>query len=183
MLGRYRSAQCEVFYETAKSCLGCWKDASCSGCGVLIQERAATYARSIQGKGAAMDNCVGIIDGTGIFVVRSARGQLRSTYSGDKGTHLPEFKAIVTPDWLLSHIAGPVEGRRHVLTLYRASGSNSMPEAGLLILSVQYCAFGDQAYLLHPWMKVSFSARAGAGVEEQLEGLNTGMASDRVAVE
>jgi len=75
-------------------------------------QRAGTYAECVLEKGGAIDHCVGFIDGTGIFVARPREGLQRSVYSGHKRTHMLKLQSIVTPDGLLFHLAGPIEGRR-----------------------------------------------------------------------
>jgi len=120
-----------------------------------MNERAATYARCVQDKGGAMDNCVGFIDGTGIFVSRPGWEQQRSVLSGHKRTHVIKFQSIVTPDGLLLRLAGPMEGRRHDVTLYRDAGTDAMLEAGLLVQGVRYCVFGDKACFAHRYRYLS----------------------------
>jgi len=75
-------------------------------------------------KGGAIDNCVGFIDGIGIFIARPGEGLQGCIYSGHKRTHMLKFQSIVTPDGLQFHQAGPVEGQRHDVTLYRDAGTD-----------------------------------------------------------
>jgi len=183
VFGRCSSALCSIFYETIEALAERCGDALCSWRGDLMNERAATNARCVQDKGGAMDNCVGFIDGTGIFVSRPGRGQQRSVFSGHKRTHMIKFQSIVTPDGLFFHLAGPMEGRRHDVTLYRDAGTDAMLEAGLLVQGVRYCVFGDKAYLLRPWVQVPVPSVAGVALGDEEEGFNVDMASVRVAVE
>jgi len=163
LFGRRSSALCAIFLETLEVLLTRWEGAFCSWRGDLMGERAGTYAECVLEKGGAIDNCVGFMDGTGIFVARPGEGLQRSVYSGHKRTHMLKFQSIVTPDGLLFHLAGPVEGRRHDITLYRDAGTDEMFDAGLLVHGVRYCLFGDKAYLARPWLQVSFPS--GPGVE------------------
>jgi hypothetical protein len=52
----------------------------------------------------------------------------RSAYSGHKRFHCFSYQTVATPDGLIIHLYGPVEGRRHDLTLYRASGMDHLLE-------------------------------------------------------
>jgi len=88
LFGRGRSSLCELFYETIQQ-----MDVSCSGLlcswrGDLMEERAEMYAQRVLEKGGALDNCVGFIDGTGLFVARPGGAFQRSVYSGHKRTHM-----------------------------------------------------------------------------------------------
>lgn len=130
-----------------------------------------------------MHNCVGFIYGTGLFVARPGRRQQRSIYSGHKRSHMLKFQSIVTPDGLLVHFAGPIEGRRHDLTLNRKAGTDAMLQVGLLVNGVQYSVLGDKAYLLGPWMQVAFPSSSGVELQEEKEACKTDMAAVRVAVE
>lgn len=51
----------------------------------------------------------GFIDGTAIHISRPAEQQ-RIFYSGHKHHHAFKYQGIVTPDGLISSLAGPVEG-------------------------------------------------------------------------
>jgi len=93
------------------------------------------------------------------------------------------FQSMVTPDGLLFHLAGPVEGRRHDITLYRNAGTDEMLEAGMLVHGVRYCPFGDKAFLARPWLQVAFLSWPGVELDEEEEAYNVDMAGVRVAVE
>jgi len=55
--------------------------------------------------------------------------------------------------------------------------------AGLSIDGIQYCLFGDKAYLLRPWMQVAFPERVDGEQDVYEEEQNTNMAAVRVSVE
>jgi len=183
LFGRGRSSLCELFYETIEQL-----DVRCSGLlcswrGDLIEERAAMYAQRVLEKGGALDNCVGFIDGTGLFVARPGGALQRSVYSGHKRTHMLKFQTVTTPDGLIFHLYGPVEGRRHDITMYREAGMDDMLQAGLHIGGIQYCIYGDKAYLIRPWMQVAFPAPLGGEADAEEDTQNTDMAGLRVSVE
>ena len=170
LFGRSSSSLSEVFYETMERLDEGWSDALCTWRVDLMGQRAPRYAQCVLDKGGGLDNCVGFINGTGLFVAGPGGGLQRSFYSGHKGTHFLKFQSVTTPDGLLFHLFGPMEGRRHDITMYR--------EAGL-----QYCLFGDKAFLLRPWMQVAFPEPVDGEQDADKEEQNTNMAAVRVSVE
>ena len=95
----------------------------------FFSERAELYACAIKNKCEALDNCTGFIDGTVIAVARSSRGEVQKVaYNGHKRKHALKYQAITSPDGLVLHAAGPIEGRKHDWTLYCRSGvDESLP--------------------------------------------------------
>lgn len=85
-----------------------------------MEPRVATFSKAINDKGAAMENCIGFIDGTIVGVARP-RGYMRQlvVYNGHKRKHALKYRAINTPDGMIVHAHGPVEGRRHDVYLYQ----------------------------------------------------------------
>jgi hypothetical protein len=63
---------------------------------------------------------VGFVDGTLRFTARPTREQ-RVMYSGHKRHHGMKFQAVVTPDGLIVHLAGPYEGKKHDMGMLRDS--------------------------------------------------------------
>lgn len=61
-----------------------------------------------------------------------------------------KFQSIVTPDGLLFHLVGPIEGRLHDIPLYREYGTEEMLETGMLVDGVRYCVLVDKVYLSRP---------------------------------
>jgi len=183
LFGRSSSSLSEIFYETMERLDERWRDALCTWRGDLMVQRAPTYAQCVLDKGGGLDNCVGFIDGTGLFVARPGGGLQRSVYSGHKRTHMLKFQTVTTPDGLLFHLFGPMEGRRHDITMYREAGMDDILEAGLSIDGVQYCLYGDKAYLLRPWMQVAFPEPVDGEQDADEEEQNTNMAAVRVSVE
>jgi hypothetical protein len=102
----------ELFYT--KSTLRNWPDS-------LMSLRAEYYARCFFEKGSPLPNVVCSIDGTAIEVARPKGCSQRATYNGHKRRNCIKFQAISAPDGLILHLFGPIEGRRHEMTLYRES--------------------------------------------------------------
>lgn len=71
----------------------------------------------------ALDNCVGFIDGLiiGIARPRDCEDQ-HVAYNGHKGKHALKYQAVTTPNSLIIHAHGPMEGRRHDWTLHMRRG-------------------------------------------------------------
>jgi hypothetical protein len=138
------------------------------------------YADAIHLKGAPLSNCWAFIDGTLKEVARPVHNQ-RILYNGWKRVHAIKFHALVTPDGLISHLYGPVEGRRHDETLYKESGlagileqHSHAPDGSPLVV------YGDPAYglsrhLISPYKGVSLTR------EQHL--FNSGMSKVRESVE
>jgi nuclease HARBI1 len=79
--------------------------------------RASRYADAVQeckkGDIYALPGCTGFIDGTVIGITRHGDNVLqRSAYNDHKRKHALKFQALVAPDGIILHAAGPLEGRR-----------------------------------------------------------------------
>jgi len=123
-----------------------------------MAERAAAYAATIAGKDAMLQKYVGFFDGTLIRIARPGHGLQRVCYSGHKRCHAIKFQSICTPDGLLFHLFGPVEGRRHDMLLYHESGIDAQIEATLLIDETQFFIYGDSAYIICDWIQRRYGA-------------------------
>eukprot|EP00171_Calliarthron_tuberculosum_P001560 IDg1560t1 len=182
MFGMHSSALSEVFYECAWSMHDGYASAVTTFQTDLMKERAHLYAQSITASGGLLDNCVGFIDGTNIKMSRpGGAGTLqRSTYSGHKRIHCLSYQTVSTPDGLIFHLYGPVEGRQPDKYIYRKSNLDAALQDALCIDNVQYYLYGDQAYILRPWMQTAFP-RSSASAEQVA--YNTSMNAARIAVE
>ncbi len=85
-----------------------------------LTRMAPLYAHVIEKSGVIYDNCIGFVDGTckqvcmpivleGVF------------YSEHKHYHAMRFQAIVTPNGLISHLFGPINGSRHDMFMWYES--------------------------------------------------------------
>jgi hypothetical protein len=111
-----------------------------------------------EGWNSRASSCVGFIDGTVIGISRPGNSfQQRAAYNGHKRKHALKFQALMSPDGLILHAAGPLEGRRHDWTLYMRSGLDEELEGGLCIAYTQYCIYGDSGYNRRAWMEISFA--------------------------
>ena len=129
--GTGHSFLCELFYETIEQLDVRWSGLLCLRLGDLMEDRAVMYAQRVLKKGAALDNCVAFIDGTGLFVARLGGALQRSVYGGHPRTDMPKFQTVTKPDGLIFHFHWPVEGRRHDTTMYHEAGKDGMLQTRL----------------------------------------------------
>lgn len=182
MFGMHGPAMSEVFYEVIERLIHIRGHLLENFRASLMGPRAEEYAKAIHDRGAPLDNCVGFIDCTRIEICRpGGRGILqRSTYSGYKRKHCLIYQTVKTPDGLLFYMYGPEVGRRHDMTLYRERNLGAVLQVVLVINGTQYCIYGDEAYVMRPWLQKAFP-RLSATAEELL--YNTAMSAVREAVE
>lgn len=135
-----------------------------------------TFAHAIHAAGAPLDNCWGFIDGTARPICRPRRDQ-RLFYSGHKRVHCLKFQAVTTPDGIIAHLHGPVEGRRHDLFLVLDSNIKETMEKAPF---AEYVLYGDPGYNPTNWMVAPYK---GAQVTPAQAAFNAAMSSVRVTVE
>ncbi|ETV64039.1 hypothetical protein H257_19020 [Aphanomyces astaci] len=132
-----------------------------------IASRLDEFCSAILNRGAKIDNVWGFIDGTVRGCYRPSGGtEQRTMYNGHKRKHAIKFQTVVTPDGLISHVFGPIEGRRHDLTLLRKFRG--------------YIIYGDPAYGRSDQLASPFS---GARLTEAQKHVNASMSRVRVSVE
>lgn len=90
-----------------------------------------------------------------------------------------KLQGVVTPDGLFVHLLGPLEGRRHGMTLYYRSGLDELLPEALVVDGTQHYRNGDAAYTVRPWLQAVFT---GTMTPEQ-EDANETMKVPRAAVE
>lgn len=179
VFGRSKSALSEIFLVAlahAHEKLGSNLNHFESG---LVASRANLHAAKIHEKGAPLSNCVGFIDGAEVRIARPTRGQ-KSCYSGHKRAHVLKCQTVVRPDGLFLSAFCPLEGRRHDMTLYRASNMDQVLSQSLVINDTQHCIYGDPAYVFRPHLQIGF--KGSYLTAEQME-YSAAMSSAREAVE
>ena len=77
------------------------------------------YADAVHGKGGALENCFGFIDGTVRPICRPKKLQ-RTMYNRHKHLHAMKFQSVSLPNGLIAHLYGPVGMTEctHTDTLY-----------------------------------------------------------------
>ena len=138
------------------------------------------YADTIHNKGAPLQNCIGFVDGTVRPICRPTRYQ-RVCFNGHRRIHALKFQSVVIPCGLITHLYGPVEGRRHDSALLRISGLMEQFEARDFTdrNGIPYALYGDTAYPLRRYLISPFR---GANLRAEEE-FNTRMSSVRECVE
>lgn len=142
----------------------------------LNAAKLAEYAAAIQGAGG-LGNCWGFIDGTLREICRPTRFQ-RAAFSGHKRCHGLKFQAIATPDGLISHVFGPIEGRHH--DVYVLSASQLLQRFEDNPLFDGYVVFGDQGYCVSRYLS---SPWKGASLNADQQDFNRRMSGLRISVE
>jgi nuclease HARBI1 len=146
LFGKHASHLSEIFLEALEEFIDKRSECILSLSSAQVSMRASRYADAVRKKGGAnaLSNCVGFIDGTVIGISRPGDNfEQRAAYNGHKRKHALKFQALVAPDGLILHAAGPLEGRRHDWTLYLRSGLDAELENRLHIEGTQYCIYGD----------------------------------------
>ena len=138
------------------------------------------YATAVYGKGAAIPNCWGFVDGTVRPICRPKEYQ-RVMYNGHKRLHAMKFQSVVAANGLIANLFGPVEGRRHHCFMLRESGllteleqRSFDPEGNTM------CFYRDPAYPLRAHLQAPFK---GNNLTEIQSEYNKAMSSVRISVE
>jgi nuclease HARBI1 len=122
-----------------------------------LAANASRYAHAVRTKSDGLGNCIEFIDGPVLGISRPGEADTKLVaYNGHKRKHALKFQAILTPEGLIFHIAGPIEGRRHDWTLYCRSGIELQLEEKITINGIQYFIYGDSGYNLRPFMEVPY---------------------------
>ena len=147
----------------------------------LSRQNLKFYADGIHGKGAALDNCWGFVDGTVRPICRPKHDQ-RAVYNGHKRVHAIKFQSVVAPNGLIANLFGPVEGRRHDSGMLAMSGLLDQLEQHSFTPDGQpLCIYGDPAYPLRVFLQCPFARRPDFTAQEQA--FNESMSRVRVSVE
>lgn len=179
--GKHSSQLSEIFWDVVENFVDV-RGALLSLRPNILRRRAHLYAQGIVDADGPLDRCVGFLDCTKVRISRPGGPNVnqRSCYSGHKRMHCLIYQTLTTPDGLIFALHGPVEGRRHDLTLLRQSGWEGQLSDILQVNGDQFYVYADSAYMLRPYMIVPYCAM-GASVEQMA--FNAAMSSVRVAVE
>lgn len=146
----------------------------------LTPSKLEQYARAIHTKGAPLNSVWGFIDGTIRAIARPTRRQM-TCYNGWKRKHCLKYHAIVTPDGLISHFFGPVDGRRNDGFLWTDSGLISKLEQNSHSTTGQALQiYGDPAYSINRYL---ISPYQGAHITPDQQTWNKQMSRLRIVVE
>ena len=150
-------------------------------CATYLEPRLPCFAAAINRISKTLPNCVGFIDETVLGIARP-RGTLapRFVHNGHKRKHALKYQAVNTPDGMIAHLYGPLEGRRHYWTLYVRSGLDEMLPDVLEANGIRYCIYGDSGYNSRWFMEVPFQE---ARLTAAQKAFNTAMSAVRITVE
>lgn len=139
------------------------------------------YAQAIHRKNdCPLTTCWGFIDGTIRGIARPVRYQ-RTCYNGWKRKHCLKYHAVVTPDGLVSHLFGPVEGRRNDAHLWNESGlQHYLEEHSFAPDGTPLQIYGDPAYGVTRHLLSPFQ---GASLTPEQQNFNRRMSAVRIVVE
>lgn len=138
------------------------------------------FADAIYGRGSALSNCWGFVDGTVRPIARPGEHQ-RVLYNGHKRVHALKFQSVVAPNGLIANLYGPVEGRRHDAGMLRMSGLLTELNRHAYSPTAQpLCIYGDPAYPLRIHLQAPYR-NAQLTAEQQV--FNSSMSTVRTAVE
>ena len=175
-----KAVLCELFYEVLEVFTSWSKSLVMDYQPRLWEDRAAESAAAIKRKtSTALENCVGFIDGSLLPIARPSGILQRATFSGHKRTNGLKWQAVVGPDGIVMHLFGPVEGRRHDMTLFQMSGLETKV-LDLQISNKQYCIAGDSGYVLREFLVTPYT---GTQLSDEQRLFNKTLSSARIAVE
>ena len=98
----------------------------------------------------------GFVDGTVRPICRPSLSQ-RAFYNGHKRTHALKYQGVCTPDGLITHLFGPIEGRQHDTGVSAESNLLQQLSAHMNAPNgTPYALYGDAAYPLTPYLQKDF---------------------------
>ena len=74
---------------------------------LLSRDNLQAYADAVAGKGAALCNCFGFVDGTVRPICRPGENQ-KVVYNGHKRVHALKFQSVTLPNGLVAQLYGPI---------------------------------------------------------------------------
>ena len=113
------------------------------------------FAEMISAKGCPLEKVWGFLDGTQGRMCRPQVGQ-ESVFNGHKRIHSLKYQSVMTPNGLIAHFFGPIEGRRHDSAMYYLSGldahiSDIRGQDGSLLALYGDSAYAFRRYLITPF--------------------------------
>lgn len=146
----------------------------------LSKEKLAEFGRVVQAKGAPLDVVVAIIDGTLQKNTCPIRNQ-HLVFNGWKRIHCLKYHVLLSPDGIVIHVYGPVDGRRHDETVFKESGLVDLLEKHFWTPSGQpLYIYGDLAYSVGPHILSPFK---GPALTQEQKKFNYKMSRVREPVE
>ena len=126
--------------------------------------------------GSASQDCFDFVDGT----ARPGKNQ-RILYSGHKKVNAIKFQSVAVPNGLVANLFGPVEGKRHAISMLAESNLyNQLAQYDVNTNGDPLCTCGDPAYPNRPQLQDPFR---GARLTHDERNWTKAMSSARVSVE
>ena len=98
------------------------------------------------------------MDGAVIGIARPQASEMQCiVFSGHKCKHALNFQTLITPDGLIYHASGPLEGRRHDWTIYVLSRIDEKLSEAFSIDGEQFYIYGDLGYNRRAHMEVPYA--------------------------
>jgi len=127
-----------------------WNFEDCATALCMLLQHLSEFGHVFQDKGAPLDVVAVIIDGTLQKNAQPVYNQ-RLVFNSWKCMHCLKYHAVLSPDGLLIHVYGPVDGCRHDKTVFKQSGLSDLlikhfwdPNGNSLYL------YGDLGYSIGP---------------------------------
>ena len=182
LFGKHGSQLSEIFWESIEHLLETRVELITGNISSqYLQSQAARFAEAIRDKSEGLENCIGFIDGTVIGIARpSGFDSQLVAYNGHKRKHALKFQAVNSPDGMIPHTYGPMEGRRHDWTLYVRSGLDEQLPVLLNVEGKRYCLYGDSGYSRRWFMEVPYQ---GSALSAEQRVFNKSMSLSRITVE
>ena len=147
----------------------------------FIAEKASIYSAAVEKTPLVMSSCICFIDGTVIGITRPKGNMMQKVvYNGHKRKHALKYQAVTTPDGLILHAYGPMEGHRHDWTMYVKSDLDSQLADCLNTNGRQFCLYGDSGYNPRIYLDVPFQ---GSNLSASQAVANANMSKSLVTVE
>ena len=89
---------------------------------LLSRDKLQLYADAVAGKGAALSNCFGFVDGMVRPICRPGENQ-KVVYNGHKRVHALKFQSVTLPNGLVANLYGPI-GMQFILRFKTSHISN-----------------------------------------------------------
>jgi hypothetical protein len=175
MFGRSQSSLCKVYKHVIHLLYEKYMEKIEFDAAVLTRY-ASESKRAIAFKTGVTSSCVAFVDGTVRPIARPVYFQ-RQAYNGHKRVHALKFQSVTIAHGLIVAMHGPIEGRRHDVTLLRESQIGAKWTATLPAGDFIY---GDPAYPLRRWLLSPFK---GSTITAAQADYNKRMSSARVSVE
>ncbi|KIJ33504.1 hypothetical protein M422DRAFT_183116 [Sphaerobolus stellatus SS14] len=138
----------------------------------LTPEKLMVFARAFTAKGSPLPFVAALIDGTLQKNARPVKNQ-HLLYNGWKRIHCLKYHILLSPDGLVIHVYGPVDGRRHDETGFKESGLQDLldkhfwtPEREPLFI------YGDSGYTVGPHIIAPYK---GPALSQEQQHFNTQM--------